>query len=130
MFSVSGRTITLSRGDTGAIRFNVSAVYLGTETPYRFSQRDRVVFTVKSGNAIVKERYFPISYDSNTGNQTFVVSFFNQDTASLTAGGYNWDTRYVINPRYNDEGRIVDGDQVITPKQPSGLQLLTVVGDI
>lgn len=136
MFNVNGREISLSRGDTGAIRFKVNAKYLlpdpqtGLDVPYVFSERDRVVFTVKSGTTVVKERYFPISHNETTGENTFIVSFFNQDTDSYSPGGYSWDTRYVINPRYDDNGRIVDGDQVITPKQPAGLQLLTVVGDI
>jgi len=36
----------------------------------------------------------------------------------------------VINPYYDEVGNIVDGDQVITPNTPMGVQLLTVVGDI
>jgi hypothetical protein len=38
--------------------------------------------------------------------------------------------RYIIHPYYDDSGNIVDGDQVITPRQPMELQLLQVVGEV
>lgn len=60
----------------------------------------------------------------------FTVTFLNADTDTLSPGGYTWDVRYVINPYYDEEGKIVDGDQVITPNSPMSMNLLTVVGDI
>ena len=38
--------------------------------------------------------------------------------------------RYVIGPYYDSEGKIVDGDQVITPKLPKQMILLNTVGNI
>ena len=125
MFNVENGVITLSIGDTGAIRFNVTARYRGTETPYTFSERDRAVFSIKNGNGIVvKEKV------SEIVDGKFVVTFYNSDTDSLQAGTYSWDTRYIINPFYNSAGKITDGDQVITPELPQNVQLLQVVGDI
>lgn len=124
MFDVVNDTIMISRGDTGAIRFRVNAKYRGTEDPYTFGANDRAVFSIKNASgAIVKEKVSPIT------DNAFVVTFFNTDTDSLAEGSYSWDTRYVINPYYSG-GRIVDGDQVITPKPPQTMNLLKVVGDI
>jgi len=122
----SGYTIVLSRGDTGAIRFNASATFKGTGEPYNFGERDRAVFSIKNGaGTVVKEKISPIV------NNKFVVVFHNPDTDMLAAGtNYTWDTRYVINPYYDEYGRIVDGDQVCTPKTPRPMNLLSVVGDI
>lgn len=119
MFNVDGYVITLSRGDTGAIKFTA-------ETEHTFSANDRALFSVKNAiGEVVKQSAFPL--DENKG---FVVTFFNADTDSLAAGSYLWDVRYVINPYYDDQGIIIDGDQVITPRQPMDLQLLQVVGEI
>ena len=67
-----------------------------------------------------------VTYERNM----FTVTFSNGDTDKISPGGYSWDVRYVINPYYDEAGNIVDGDQVITPNTPMGVQLLTVVGDI
>ena len=146
IFNVDGTSITLSRGDTGAVRFRANATIRGTETEYKFKYNDRAVFTIKSGTEIVKEKIAALDE-----NNCFTVTFFNADTDTLSPGGYNWDVRYVINPYWEDavtetrtvvidgvetevdyvvSGRIVDGDQVVTPNLPMNMQLLTVVGDI
>ena len=124
--STSGYTIRMSKGDTGAIRFKATAVYRGTEIPYTFGERDRAVFSIKNGaGTVVKEKISAIT------DNKFVVVFHNPDTDQLAAGtNYTWDVRYVINPYYDSTGRIVDGDQVCTPKTPLPMNLLSVVGDI
>lgn len=117
MFSVDGTKITLSRGDTGAFKITVSG--------YTFGENDRCVFTIKSGNGqIVKQRAYPMV------DNAFTVTLFNSDTDSFNPGGYTWDVRWVINPYYDSSGKVVDGDQVLTPSNPMELNLLTVVGDI
>lgn len=125
MFSVEGYTISISRGDTGAIRFTANATYKGTQTPYTFGENDRAVFSIKnSAGTVVKEKISAIT------DNKFVVIFHNPDTDSLLPGSFSWDVRYVINPYYDEYGRIVDGDQVITPRTPMTMTLLNVVGDI
>lgn len=126
MFFVEGTTINISSGDTGAIRLTANAKYKGTETPYVFGERDRAVFTIKANNGeIIKQRAYPI-----VGN-AFTVVFFNADTQAFTQSSYQWDVRYVINPYYEQGNPIpVDGDQVITPKLPMGVNILNVVGVI
>ena len=197
MFNVNGTQITISCGDTGAMRIKAVAKRRDTGADYIFGPRDRALFSIKSGNTVVKEKIYEIinaimtvepaartapdepitaqidksAFNAATGNtdsgtmtftytsgwdndpeeygitvygtpvsgdvitvdyvkNEFIVTFMNADTDSLAPGGYSWDVRYVINPYYNDLGRIVDGDQVITPNQPMGAQLLNVVGDI
>lgn len=119
MFNVEGYVITLSRGDTGAIKFTAS-------TDHTFESVDRALFSIKNAiGDIVKQQAFPIDE-----NKSFVVSFFNADTDNLAAGAYSWDVRYIIHPYYDASGNIIDGDQVITPIQPMALQLLQVVGEV
>lgn len=124
MFNVVGYNINLSRGDTGAIKVKATATLNGE--PYTFAQNDRALFSIKNAQTgeIVKEKVAEME------NNDFIVNFFNADTDSLSPGDYQWDVRYVINPYYNAEGRIIDGDQVITPKEPQNMKLLTVVGDV
>ena len=119
MFGVEGFTISLSRGDTGSIKFIA-------DTDYSFETEDRALFSVKNPiGEIVKQDAFALDE-----NKAFVVTFFNHDTDNLAAGAYSWDVRYVIHPYYDESGNIVDGDQVITPRQPMDIQLLQVVGEI
>jgi hypothetical protein len=109
----------LSRGDTGAIKFTA-------ETEHVFDAVDRALFSVKNAvGDVVKQSAFEIDE-----NKSFVVSFLNADTDTLAAGTYSWDVRYVINPYYDDSGKMVDGDQVLTPRTPMSMNLLTVVGDV
>lgn len=120
MFIVNPETnqIQISRGDTGAIIIAV--------TGYSFDENDRALFSIKGNNGqVVKQKAYPID-----ANGRFMVTFYNADTDTLAPGAYSWDVRYVIHPYYNDSGDIVDGDQVLTPKLPMGVQLLTVVGEI
>lgn len=119
MFGVNGYTITLSRGDTGAIKFTA-------ETEHTFDSADRALFSIKNAiGEMVKQAAFPLDE-----NKSFVVPFYNADTDSLAAGTYSWDVRYIIHPYYDASGKIVDGDQVITPRQPMEMQLLQVVGEV
>ena len=119
MFGVEGYVITLSRGDTGAIKFTA-------QTDHTFDSIDRALFSIKNAiGEVVKQAAFEIDE-----NKAFVVSFYNSDTDNLAAGTYQWDVRYILHPYYDSDGKIIDGDQVITPRQPMDLQLLQVVGEV
>lgn len=123
MFSVDGYTIKLSRGDTGGMKVSATATLNGS--PFTFGQDDRALFSIKNSQGeVVKEKVASMT------NNEFMVYFLNADTDSLSPGQYSWDVRYIIHPYYDANGRIVDGDQVITPKEPQSMNLLTVVGDI
>ena len=123
MFSVDGYTIRLSRGDTGAMKVTATATLNGE--PFTFGPDDRALFSIKNGQGeIVKEKIAQMT------NNQFTVYFLNSDTDNLSPTNYSWDVRYIIHPYYDANGRIVDGDQVITPKEPMSMNLLTVVGDV
>ena len=123
MFSVEGYTIRLSRGDTGAMKIKATATLNGE--PFTFGPNDRALFSIKNGQGeIVKEKVAAME------NNEFTVYFLNADTDNLSPTSYSWDVRYIINPYYDANGRIIDGDQVITPKEPMSMNLLTVVGDV
>ena len=119
MFGIEGYVISLSRGDTGAIKFTA-------DTEYVFTSDDRALFSIKNPvGEVVKQQAFELDE-----NKSFVVPFMNADTDNLAAGSYSWDVRYIIHPYYDAAGNIVDGDQVITPRQPMEMQLLQVVGEV
>jgi hypothetical protein len=123
MYNVEGYNIELSRGDTGALTVTANATLEGE--PYTFGENDRALFSIKSGNGeIIMQKICPMV------DNAFTVQFLNSDTDSLAPGSYSWDVRYVINPYYDDSGKMVNGDQVITPRAPMSLNLLTVVGDV
>lgn len=118
MFSVDGYTITLSRGDTGAIK-------VIADTDHTFLENDRALFSIKNGvGDVVKQQAFALDE-----NNAFTVTLFNSDTDSLAPGTYSWDVRYVINPYY-ENGVIVNGDQVLTPHLPMEFTILPVVGEV
>lgn len=123
VYRVEGTNIILSRGDTGALRISATATLDGE--PYTFAAEDRALFSFKSSNGEeIMHKQCAME------NNAFTVYFLNADTDSLAPGSYSWDVRYIIHPYYDENGRIIDGDQVITPKEPMSLNLLTVVGDV
>lgn len=123
MFYVDGYTINLTRGDTGGI--TIKANVSKDDEAFTFSSDDRALFSVKNGQGeILMEKAYEMT------DNIFTVYFTNGDTDSFSPGSYSWDVRYIINPYYDSTGRIVSGDQVITPKEPQTLNLLTVIGEV
>lgn len=122
MFSIDNGAINLSRGDTAS--FTVTAT-----GGYTFAEEDRALFTVKDAmGEVIMERVYALTGD--LGNGVFLVQFSNSDTDQLAPGAYSWDVRYIIGPYYDMTGRIVDGDQVITPKTAQNLTLISTVGEV
>jgi len=98
MYSVNGTEITISRGDTGALKIKATVTRRDTGAAYTFGERDRAVFTIKGGNGqVVKQKSYPMI------DNEFLVVFMNAETDKLIPGGYSWDVRYVINPYYEDD---------------------------
>ena len=123
MYIVEGYSIKLSRGDTGALLVTATATQDGE--PFTFSSDDRALFSIRNGNGeIVMQKAYEMT------DNAFTVYFLNADTDSLSPGSYSWDVRYIVHPYYDSEGKIIDGDQVITPEKPLNMELLTVVGDV
>lgn len=116
------KMIHLSRGDT--------ASFIVRATGHTFAEADRALFTLKNGSGnIVFEQAYSLT-DETLGNGAFQVDFHNPDTDALATGVYNWDVRYILGPYYDESGRIINGDQVITPERPQSMELLAVVGEV
>lgn len=116
------KMIHLSRGDT--------ASFIVRATGHTFAEADRALFTLKNGSGnIVFEQAYSLT-DETLGNGAFQVDFHNPDTDALATGVYNWDVRYILGPYYDESGRIINGNQVITPEAPQSMQLLAVVGEV
>ena len=111
------KTITLNRGDTGEVTITITGYTYGTD--------DRALFTVKDGSGAVQmQRIYEFT------DNAFVIEFANADTDFLSPGIYYWDVRCVIDPQYDGQGNIVDGDEVATPGSPYQLIILSTVGQI
>ena len=123
MYSVDGYTISLSRGDTGALKVTANATLDGEA--FTFGSDDRALFSIKNSNGEII-----IQKTCEMTDNSFTVYFLNSDTDSLAPGSYTWDVRYIVNPYYDESGKVVNGDQIITPKAPQALNLMSVVGDI
>lgn len=117
MFTVSGRTIRLSRGDTGIIPFRVEGVTL--------TDADRAVFTVRrrSGAGLIQKVIMP-------EDNIFYVPFTNDETDGWREGEYSWDIRIVLDAVLDAAGKVTDGREVITPWAPGKLEVVKVVGEI
>ena len=119
MFNVdpTTRKITLHRGDTGEVTF--------TATGRTFGEDDRALFTIKdSSGSVVKQTVYEMT------DNAFTVEFANADTDYLSPGIYYWDVRYIVNPQYDAQGNIVDGDGVGTPGSPFQIIILSTVGQV
>lgn len=117
MFTVNGRSIAISRGDTGILTF----VFAGAE----LTDADRAVFTVKrkSGGMICQKVIAP------TDGKIY-VPFTNDETDDWMPGVYEWDLRIVLDANTDASGKVTDGREVITPWEPSRFEVVRTVGQV
>ena len=119
MFELSGTRIRLTQGDTGILTI------LPGEGDHVFTDADRVVFTVrKQSGAIVTEMLLTPEADGRVQ-----IPFTNSFTDGLEPGSYKWDVRYVLGAVL-ENGKVVDGAEVITPMLPGTLTIVEAVGRI
>lgn len=118
MFLVNGRSIRISAGDTGVIRFEIEGPALG--------DKDRGVFTVKNqkGDVMIKKIIAPEKPDE------ICVPFVNSDTEKMAPGTYEWDIRVVFGAKMGAGGDVVDGENVVTPYAPGQFSVMKVVGSV
>jgi hypothetical protein len=121
MFNVQDRTITISRGDTGAVRFYIDG--------YAFANNDVAIFTLSTAAGV---NIMTVVSDNGAlaDDGMFTVYFRHDDTKDLSEGNYVYDIRIVINPRRNASNDVVNGDQVLTPEDPGTFVVKAVVGKI
>ena len=118
MFEVNGRTIRLSRGDTGVIPFRVTGMEL--------TGKDAGVFTIRRANGTTLVRkVIPVMEDG-----LLYVPFVNEETDGWREGEYLWDLRIVLEAQVGEDGMVTDGREVITPWPPSRLEVIGVVGEV
>jgi len=132
MFRVDYETgaIEMNVGDTGS--FQIAAARDDGE---QWTDDDVALFTVRDGSgADIITRTYGLN-DVELGNGVIGIEFQNSDTDQLAAGSYTWEMRYVVNPLYDENGKVVDGDIVRTPGvdglgNPMNLTLKAVYRDI
>lgn len=116
MFAVSGRSIVISRGDTGILPFVFSGIEL--------TDADRAVFTVKRKNGGVLCQKIIAPTDGK-----IYVPFTNDETDDWKPDVYEWDIRIVLGAKM-DGGKVTDGREVITPWEPSRFEVVRTVGQV
>ena len=114
---MQGRTIRISRGDSGLLRLNVAGAAL--------DEGDRAVFTVKrrGGGTAIEKVIRP-------KENAFDVPLLPEETGRMPAGTYEWDVRIVLSAKEDETGRVTDGREVITPIPPSPFLVMKVVGSV
>lgn len=119
MFKNAGATLRVSAGDTGQV--------LVVPEGYTFDVSDRAILTVKSsrGNVNIEK----VTAPDVEGN--FVFNFTNMDTEDMDAHtDYSWDIRIAFGARLDDDGRVIDGEQVVSLFEPAPFMIEEVVGDV
>lgn len=117
MFEVLGRTIRISRGDTGLIAFEADGAEL--------SESDLCVFTVRrrSGGVVMEKVIEP-------EENVYLIPFTNAETEKMQAGDYEWDVRIALDAVTDSTGRVTGGREIITPWPPSRLTIMKAVGSV
>lgn len=115
MFTIDeNKNITMHAGDTGA--FIVRPTELDT------AGVDVVLFTIRNSEKIIKlQRIYPFE------NGMITIRFENEDTDTWEPGNYSWETRYVVDPVYDEEEKLIGGQEVYTPESKSGTHRLKIV---
>ena len=89
------------------------------------TDKDRAVFTVRrpTGATLIQKVIAP-------EKDIFYVPFTNEETDGWKAGVYEWDIRIALDAVLDEQGRVTDGREVITPWAPGKLEVVKVVGEI
>lgn len=118
MFEINGTRITITSGDTALLTI--------TATGEKLTKGDRAVFTVRRENGGLLMEKVAIPDEENR----IRIPFLNSETEKWKEGNYNWDVRYVLGALTDDQGRVTDGDEVLTPIKPGELTVIKAVGRI
>lgn len=110
MFSIDGKNIELTRGDS----FSFSMTFTGRILPVG----TQALFTLKKR---VRDETAVIEKTVSVTDNAAAVHLVPADTAELATGTYFWDMRVLIPGD--------DGMEVRTPMEYATFQLLEVVGD-
>lgn len=119
MFELDGTRIRLTQGDTGILTINAKA------SEHVFTDADKAVFTARkqSGSLLVEMVLQP------EADGRVQIPFTSDLSDGWKPGDYKWDIRYVIGA-VMENGRVVDGAEVITPMTPGTLTIVEAVGRV
>ena len=111
--------IMITRGDSGLLTIT-------TKSDFDFTEADRAVFTVKDGERVMKQETLTPETDGSVQ-----IAFLSAETERWPARRtYRWDIRYVLDAVMDENGRVTDGREVITPIQPQRMMVLEAVGSV
>lgn len=99
MIRLVQRRLIIPRGDTGS--FSLPALAIETQ-----SANTIAVFSIFNNQKRIWTHEYPIT------NGMVVVKFDHEDTKDFPIGEYYWDIKTYVNPRYNESGDLIDGDEV------------------
>lgn len=121
MFRVSGNQISITAGDTALMAI------CPDETGYVPTANDRAIFTVRERpkrRALIEKTIAP------EADGRFVVCFESEDTARLKPREYVWDVRLAIQANVDENGKVTDAEQIITPCPPGILFVMAAIGEL
>lgn len=119
MFELNGTRIRLTQGDTGILTITAK------ESDHVFTEADKAVFTArKQSGALLVEMMLQPEADGRVQ-----IPFASDLSDNWKPGDYKWDIRYVIDAVI-ENGRVVDGREVITPMTPGTLTIVEAVGRV
>ena len=96
MIRLAQRRLIIPRGDTG--QFSVPALTSGENTIAVFSIFNQY------------KRIWTHEYPIQDGMVT--IRFEHEDTKDLPIGRYNWDIKIYTNPEYDENGLLINGEEV------------------
>lgn len=117
MFNLNGTHIQLTSGDTGLL-----TILTGGE--HKLTENDRALFTVRRRNGGTMAEMI-LTPDGDKVQ----IPFTNDLTDGWKEEEYEWDIRFVLDPVIQN-GKIVDGREVITPMRPGRLTVYKAVGKV
>lgn len=96
MIRIISRHLIIPRGDTGS--FTVPALVKKDNSIAVFSIFDQF------------KRIWTHEYPIENGQVT--IEFEHEDTKDLPVGQYKWDIKIYVNPEYDENGLLINGDEV------------------
>lgn len=99
MIRLVQRRLLIPRGDTGS--FSIPALIDAVPNTTMIA-----VFSIFNEQKRIWTHEYPIE------NGMVTIRFENQDTKDFPLGEFYWDIKIYVNPRYNSEGLLIDGDEV------------------
>lgn len=96
MIRLAHRRLIIPRGDTGS--FTVPAIFN--------KENSIAVFSIFNAHKRIWTHEFPIE------NNKILITFSHEDTRNLPIGLYYWDIKTYVNPKYDENNLLIDGDEV------------------